>query len=301
VDALAVFDDGSGPALFIGGQFSSVGGIQANGIAKWNGSVWSAVGSGIFEGVAELAVFDDGNGPALYAGGPFTHVGTLTATGIAKWNGTAWSALDRGIAGEVYALSSYDDGSNGGPALYAGGWFQQAGRTVSTYLAEWRNCGGTSVSFCSGDGTVARCPCGNTGGVGRGCENARVPEGALLTNTGSIDADTVVFHVVGEMPTALTVFVQGDAQLPPTSYGVGLRCLGGHFRRLYIKNAVNGAASAPGSGELGVRAQSAHLGDPIPLGSNRYYQTLYRDTAPSTCLDLQGGLFNLSSGIRITW
>ena len=102
--------------------------------------------------------------------------------------------------------------------------------------------------------------------------------------------------------TAITGASGCDAQLPPTSYGVGLRCLGGHFRRLYVESAVNGAVSAPGSGELGVRARSAQLGDPIPLGSNRYYQTLYRDTNPSTCLDAQqSGLFNLSNGIRITW
>jgi len=46
VRALAVFDDGSGPALYAGGDFTTAGGVAANRIAKWNGSSWSQLGSG---------------------------------------------------------------------------------------------------------------------------------------------------------------------------------------------------------------------------------------------------------------
>ena len=47
VYALEVFDDGTGPALYAGGSFSMAGGVPAEGIAKWNGTSWSALGSGI--------------------------------------------------------------------------------------------------------------------------------------------------------------------------------------------------------------------------------------------------------------
>ena len=47
VRALTVFDDGSGPALYAGGAFTTAGGVAANHIAKWNGSSWSALGSGM--------------------------------------------------------------------------------------------------------------------------------------------------------------------------------------------------------------------------------------------------------------
>jgi len=35
VEALTVFDDGGGPALYAGGQFTTAGGVAANNIAKW--------------------------------------------------------------------------------------------------------------------------------------------------------------------------------------------------------------------------------------------------------------------------
>src|SRR3989454_7898981 len=46
--------DGSGN-LYIGGYFSVVGDAFANSIAKWNGSSWTALGSGMDNGVSALA------------------------------------------------------------------------------------------------------------------------------------------------------------------------------------------------------------------------------------------------------
>jgi len=50
VGALTVFDDGSGPALYAGGNFTIAGGVAANRVAKWNGSSWSSLGSGVTTG-----------------------------------------------------------------------------------------------------------------------------------------------------------------------------------------------------------------------------------------------------------
>ncbi len=47
--------DGSGN-LYIGGDFAVVGNIIANHIAKWNGSSWRSLGSGMNNGVRALAV-----------------------------------------------------------------------------------------------------------------------------------------------------------------------------------------------------------------------------------------------------
>ncbi len=140
VFALTVFDDGGGPALYAAGAFSGIGGVGASGIAKWNGSTWSALGSGVGGGlfspeVYALTVFDDGSGPALYAGGDFTQAGGVAANRIARWNGSSWSALGGGLGSFVYALTAFDDGS--GPALYAGGLFTTAGSVVANRIAKW--------------------------------------------------------------------------------------------------------------------------------------------------------------------
>jgi hypothetical protein len=133
-----MFDEVGGPALYAGGSFTIAGGMIANRIARWNGSSWSALGSGMGGSspiVHALTVFDDGGGPALYAGGEFSTAGGASASRIAKWNGSSWSALGSGINDDVRTLTVLDDGS--GPALYAGGSFAIAGGHVSACIAPW--------------------------------------------------------------------------------------------------------------------------------------------------------------------
>jgi hypothetical protein len=76
--------DGSGN-LYIGGEFfTAAGNILANNIAEWNGSSWSALGSGLSGGygVAALAA----SGGTLYAGGNFTTAGTNFSANAAMAN-----------------------------------------------------------------------------------------------------------------------------------------------------------------------------------------------------------------------
>lgn len=151
VYAMTVFDDGTGPALYVGGSFTTAGGInpstpgvvRVNGIAKWNGTAWSALEGpseiGVSGMVYALTVFDDGSGPALYAAGRFTTAGGVTVNRVAKWDGTTWSALEGptgiGVSGEVRALTVYDDGS--GSSLYVGGSFATAGGVPVNTIAKW--------------------------------------------------------------------------------------------------------------------------------------------------------------------
>jgi trimeric autotransporter adhesin len=145
VASLAVFDDGSGPALFMGGRFAVVDGVQVNRIAKWDGGTWSMLGSGVSGGftlfptaVDALAAFDDGSGPALYAGGAFTTAGGVAASRIAKWNGATWSPLGTGVSEHVAALGVYYFGS--GSYLFAGGHFGATPGSTDSYLAQWGGC-----------------------------------------------------------------------------------------------------------------------------------------------------------------
>ena len=144
VRALRSFDDGSGPLLYVGGWFHTAAGFGANFIATWDGTSWSAIGSGLNDSVDTLAVYDDGSGEALYAGGQFLSAGSVVLNRVGRWNGTSWSPLGSGLGsnpilfyeGEVFALAVYDDG--GGPALYAGGDFLDAGGVpAADYIAKW--------------------------------------------------------------------------------------------------------------------------------------------------------------------
>lgn len=154
VYALEVFDDGTGPALYVAGRLKSVGGLPAANIARWDGQAWSALGDGVNHAnptlldsapdVFALKVFDDGNGPKLYAAGAFSQAGGMPASMIASWDGTQWQALDAGLLGctgydcpEPYLrdLEVFDDGH--GPALYAAGRFTLPGSTQKRSLARW--------------------------------------------------------------------------------------------------------------------------------------------------------------------
>lgn len=132
---MAVFDDGTGPALFVTGEFTTAGGAPAEYIAKWDGSSWSPVGGGLSLTGTSLAVFDDGTGPALYVGGFFGIAGGVSVSRIAKWDGNSWSAVGSGVNGGIQSLAVFDDGT--GPVLYAAGHFTAAGGQPAEYIASW--------------------------------------------------------------------------------------------------------------------------------------------------------------------
>ncbi len=119
---LVVFDDGTGAALYAGGDFNSAGGVPVNNIARWDGTAWHDVGGGVIGGtdtaIRAMAVYDDGSGPALYVGGRFTNAGGVPVSNIAKWNGTNWSAVGAGFDGTVLALALHE--ATGDPNLLIG-------------------------------------------------------------------------------------------------------------------------------------------------------------------------------------
>ena len=116
----------SGSDVYAGGDFTTAGGAPATKIAKWNGSSWSALGSGMNARVWTLAL----SGSHVFAGGDFASAGSIAANGIAMWNGYDWSALGSGILGSALALTV----SNGD--LYVGGGFWTAGGKVAVNLAK---------------------------------------------------------------------------------------------------------------------------------------------------------------------
>jgi hypothetical protein len=116
-----------GSNVYAAGNFTTAGGSAANSIAKWDGSTWSALGSGMDGLVHALAV----SGSDLYAAGGFANAGGIAATNIAKWDGSAWNSLRSGVDNIVFALAV--SGSN----VYVGGQFETAGGTPANCIATW--------------------------------------------------------------------------------------------------------------------------------------------------------------------
>lgn len=127
----------SGSNVYVGGIFAAAGGVNANRIAVWNGTIWSALGTGISDGAVDAIAV---NGTDVYVGGTFTTAGGSPGNRVAKWNGTTWSALGTGASGFVNALTVL------GTSLYAGGSFSSMGGVAGTArIARWTGSAWTSV------------------------------------------------------------------------------------------------------------------------------------------------------------
>ena len=107
-----------GSNIFVGGAFTAAGQIAANRVARFDGTTWHPLGSGMNDTVDALA-FVGGN---LYAAGEFSSAGGVTAVHIARWDGNTWSAVGGiGIGGSVATLAVHND------ELYVAGNFQVDG------------------------------------------------------------------------------------------------------------------------------------------------------------------------------
>ena len=122
--------------VYVGGSFQTAHQadgteLTANGIARWNGTQWEALGGGTNGVVTALA----GDGDGVYVGGAFTEVyqpdgAVVPARNIARWTGASWEALGGGLGDvpapcfctfAVEALVTAPDGT-----LYVGGYFDEA-------------------------------------------------------------------------------------------------------------------------------------------------------------------------------
>jgi len=133
VRALAVH----GTDLYAGGFFTDAGGTSVDCIARWDGSAWFALGSGVDDRdylpqvMAITFVNED-----LHIGGAFALSGNTTVNHVARWNGASWVALGSGLTrhfGDVPVTSMTAHGSD----LIVGGRFTAAGGSAAVNLARW--------------------------------------------------------------------------------------------------------------------------------------------------------------------
>ena len=128
--AMAIYDGD----LIAAGQFTRAGGVPCDHIARFDGSAWGPLGSGMhidpYYGSASVSALMVYNGE-LIAGGYFTTAGGQTCVCIARWNGTSWQPVGEGVNNAVYAFTTY------GGDLIAGGHFTLAGSAACNGIATW--------------------------------------------------------------------------------------------------------------------------------------------------------------------
>ncbi len=136
VESMVVFNG----ELYAAGTFTLAGGVLANNVAKWDGSSWTNVGTGIpicsgwINTVPSLCVYNN----ELYAGN--------CTSGVSKWSGTSWVTVGGGMspggAGGGYSMVVYDN------KLVVGGLFTNMGGSTFFNIAAWD---GTTWTYVGGN------------------------------------------------------------------------------------------------------------------------------------------------------
>jgi trimeric autotransporter adhesin len=94
--------------LVVCGVFSGTGDGPAEGIARWDGTRWWAMGDTRYAGFRSLALLPGGD---LLAGGGHGEADGVRFEALARWNGSVWSPITSGFRWMVGAIAVLPDGS----------------------------------------------------------------------------------------------------------------------------------------------------------------------------------------------
>lgn len=186
VNAIITMPNGD---IVAGGDFITAGSVAATRVARWDGTSWAPLASGMNDSVKALARLPNGD---VLAGGDFTNAGGASANGIARWDGSSWTALGVGVSRSpttlvppgVYALAVLSNGD-----VLAGGCFTRAGGLIAEYIARWDGTSWFPVSsgmsgpmtFFTRPGVFALAP----------LSNGDVAVGGWFTSVGGVAADRI--------------------------------------------------------------------------------------------------------------
>ncbi len=119
-------------ALIVGGKFNGAGGMSAMNVARWDGSAWSPLGTGLGDSgphssVRALAEFQG----QLIAGGSSLGAGGGQILNVLRWTGSHWEPLG-GPADDWVTMLKVINGE-----LIAGGEFESICGVAASRLARW--------------------------------------------------------------------------------------------------------------------------------------------------------------------
>lgn len=127
----------SGSDIYVAGSFTSIGGIAASHVARWDGKVWNRLGDSATNGVEGNAYALAVSGDTVYVGGEFGNAGGAPASRVARFlkSSGRWSALAEGVSGTAPVYVGSLLLNNG--MLYVGGNFTKAGNQAASSVARW--------------------------------------------------------------------------------------------------------------------------------------------------------------------
>ncbi|MBK9317986.1 MAG: hypothetical protein IPM91_03530 [Bacteroidetes bacterium] len=99
------FTDTINNRFYAGGYFNAIENIDASGIAMWDGTSWSSLGSGIEGAVFDIEIFNN----ELYVVGNFTSAGGIVVGNMARWDGSQWhSVINSGTAAQINEIEAFN-------------------------------------------------------------------------------------------------------------------------------------------------------------------------------------------------
>ncbi|MDB5051294.1 MAG: hypothetical protein JWO30_4365 [Fibrobacteres bacterium] len=153
VNALVVSDG----MLYVGGRFSTAGGLTVANVAVWDiaAGEWKAMGAGLDGNVLSLVA----KGGTVYAAGSlYVLNGANRAEGMAVWDGAAWGPMGTGFSmSPSIGTATVGALAIGGDSLYAVGRFQTAPGVVAKWVAVY-NLTSKVWSALGGDGNGPSLP-----------------------------------------------------------------------------------------------------------------------------------------------
>ena len=132
--------------LYAGGRFTSTNGVAALRIARWTGSTWLPLSSGIPNNEVEalsLYQYD------LFIGGNFQNAGSASGDRIVRWDGILFNSLATGLPnGRVRTLTTFNN------QLIVGGNFTNAAGPNGDRVVSWDGFGFSPLSTGIGNQNV---------------------------------------------------------------------------------------------------------------------------------------------------
>ncbi|MFT7669100.1 MAG: hypothetical protein ACI8X5_001800 [Planctomycetota bacterium] len=273
---LEVYQSPTGPVLVAAGRFDVAGGAPIEGVAMWDGSSWSALGSGLdgdFLYGRSLKAFDPNDqGELLYVTGRFESAGGLLSGGAAVWDGTDWtSTFEIGNDGDYVAeMLVFDDGE--GRALYLAGGFDKVAGIPSMGIARLSD------------------PCGPDLGIPycTSLVNSVGLRGLMRADGSASVAAANLTLVVSQLPPNKPVLIFHGPQAANFPFGDGLRCIAGGIQRIQPV----GISDAQGTHSITVNYGASYATDFV-AGNAIRFQGWYRDPTGGP------GGFNTTDGLEI--